>query len=171
MVLPNRAGDIFESTARKAAARPSGFTWRALTRIWTFGRSSRPSSRRAVKGETILVVEDDAAVRLLITAVLEELGSRYVEAAGAPQAMTILRSSVTIDLLLTDVGLPMMNGRQLAEFARESRPEIKVLFVTGYAENAAVRGGFLDRGMDMLTKPFLLNVLGLKIREMIGPAT
>ena len=114
------------------------------------------------EGETILVVEDDAAVRRLITAVLEDLGYRYLEASGAPQAMTILRSGARIDLLLTDVGLPLMNGRQLAEFARESRPEIKVLFVTGYAENAAVRDGFLDRGMDMLTKPFALNVLGLK---------
>ena len=122
-------------------------------------------------GETILVVEDDAAVRLLITAVLEELGYKYLEASGAPQAMTILQGSTRIDLLLTDVGLPIMNGRQLAEFARESRPEIKVLFVTGYAENAAVRGGFLDRGMDMLTKPFALSVLGLKIREMMGAAT
>jgi signal transduction histidine kinase len=122
-------------------------------------------------GETILVVEDDAAVRLLITAVLEELGYKYLEASGAPQAMTILRGSARIDLLLTDVGLPIMNGRQLAEFARESRPEIKVLFVTGYAENAAVRAGFLDRGMDMLTKPFALSVLGLKIRGMMGPAT
>ncbi len=123
------------------------------------------------EGETILVVEDDAAVRLLVTAVLEELGYSYLEASGAPQAMAILRSDARIDLLLTDVGLPIMNGRQLAEFARESRPEIKVLFVTGYAEDAAVRSGFLDRGMDMLTKPFPLNVLGLKIRVMIGPAT
>ena len=123
------------------------------------------------EGETVLVVEDDAAVRLLITAVLEELGYRYLEASGAPQAMTILRSGARVDLLLTDVGLPIMNGRQLAEFARESRPEIKVLFVTGYAENAAVRGGFLDRGMDMLTKPFALKSLGLKISEMIGRAT
>jgi signal transduction histidine kinase len=135
-----------------------------------------PSNVEAVKaprgeGETVLVVEDDAAVRLLVTGVLEELGYRYLEASGAPQAMTILRSSARIDLLLTDVGLPIINGRQLAEFARESRPAIKVLFVTGYAENAAVRGGFLGRGMDILTKPFALNVLGLKIREMIGPAT
>lgn len=120
------------------------------------------------EGETILVVEDDAAVRLLVTGVLDELGYRYLEASGAPQAMTILRTGTRIDLLLTDVGLPIMNGRQLAEFARESRPEIKVLFVTGYAQNAAVRGGFLDRGMDMLTKPFALNVLGVKIREMVG---
>jgi CheY-like chemotaxis protein len=110
-------------------------------------------------------------VRLLITEVLEELGYRYLEAPGAPEAMTILRSGARIDLLLTDVGLPIMNGRQLAEFARESRPEIKVLFVTGYAENATVRSSFLDRGMDMLTKPFALNVLGLKIRGMIEPAT
>jgi signal transduction histidine kinase/ActR/RegA family two-component response regulator len=119
------------------------------------------------EGETILVVEDDAAVRLLVSAVLKELGYRYLEASGAPQAMTILRSGVRIDLLLTDVGLPIMNGRQLAEFAREAQPEMKVLFVTGYAESAAVRGSFLDRGMDMLTKPFALNELGLKIREML----
>jgi two-component SAPR family response regulator len=66
------------------------------------------------------------------------------------------------------VGLPIINGRQLAEFARELRPAIKVLFVTGYAEKAAVRGSFLDRDMDMLTK---FDVLGRKIREMVGPAT
>ena len=120
------------------------------------------------EGETILVVEDDPAVRLLITGVLDELGYRYLEASDAPQAMTILRTGAEIDLLLTDVGLPIMNGRQLAEFARESRPEMKVLFITGYAENAAVRGCFLDRGMDMLTKPFALSVLGIKIKEMVG---
>jgi CheY-like chemotaxis protein len=138
--------------------------------------SDLPSIIEAVEtprgeGEVILVVEDDAAVRLLITGVLEELGYRYLEASGAPQAMTMLRSGARIDLLLSDVGLPVMNGRQLAEFARESRPEIKVLFVTGYAETATVRDEFLDHGMDMLTKPFVLHDLGLKIREMIGPAT
>jgi CheY-like chemotaxis protein len=122
------------------------------------------------EGETILIVDDDAAVRELIAAVLEELGYRYLEASGAPQAMTILRSGAKIDLLLTVVGLPIMNGRQLAEFARQSQPEMKVLFVTGYAENAAVRGAFIGRGMDMLIKPFALNDLGLKIREMIGSA-
>ena len=84
------------------------------------------------EGETIMVVEDDAAVRLLIAAVLEELGYRYLEASDAPKAMTILRSGARIDLLLTDVGLPIMNGRQLAQFARESRPEIKVLFVNSW---------------------------------------
>jgi signal transduction histidine kinase len=135
-----------------------------------------PSIVEAVKtprgeGETVLVVEDDAAVRLLVTDVLEELGYRFLEASGAPHAMTILRSGVRIDLLLTDVGLPIISGRQLADFARESRPGIKVLLVTGYAENAAIGGDFLGRGMDVLRKPFALNVLGLKIREMIGPAS
>jgi signal transduction histidine kinase/CheY-like chemotaxis protein len=120
------------------------------------------------EGETILVVEDDKAVRLLVTGVLEELGYRYLEASGAPQAMAILRSGARIDLLLTDVGLPIINGRQLAEFARESRPEIKVLFVTGYADHAAVRADFLDQGMDILPKPFAINSLGLKVREMLG---
>jgi CheY-like chemotaxis protein len=77
---------------------------------------------------------------------VEELGYGYLEALGAPQAMMILQGSTRIDLLLTDVGLPIMNGRQLADFACASRPEIKVLFVTGYAENAAVRDGFLRYG-------------------------
>ena len=140
-----------------------------LARAYT--DSDLPSITNAIEtprgeGETILVVEDDAAVRLLVTAVLQELGYSYLEASGAPEAMTILRSGARIDLLLTDVGLPIMNGRQLAEFARESRPEMKVLLVTGYAENATVRGGFLGRGMDMLTKPFALNVLGLKIKAI-----
>jgi CheY-like chemotaxis protein len=116
------------------------------------------------EGEIILVVEEDAAVRLLITTALEELGYGYIEASGTSQAMTILQSGARIDLLLTDVGLPVMNGRQLADFARESRPELIVLFVTGYAENAEVRSGLLDRGIDMLTKPFALNALGLRIR-------
>jgi PAS domain S-box-containing protein len=118
-------------------------------------------------GETVLVVEDDATVRLLIASVLEELGYHHVEAADVTVAMAILRSKQRIDLLLTDVGLPIMNGRELAEFARESRPALKVLFVTGYAEKAAVRGGFVATGMDMLTKPFALDALGTKIREMI----
>jgi CheY-like chemotaxis protein len=94
-----------------------------------------------------------------------------VEASGAPQAMTILRSGARIDLLLTDVGLPIINDRQLTEFACELRPKIKVLFVTGYMANAAVCCGFLDQDMDMLTNPFALNSLGLEIKEMIGPAT
>ena len=120
------------------------------------------------QGETVLVVEDDASVRLLMTEVLGELGYRYLQAEDARIAIPILKSSVRIDLLVTDVGLPHINGRQLAEIARQSRPDLKVLFVTGYAEGARVRGGFLAPGMEMITKPFALEELGTRIRELIG---
>ena len=119
------------------------------------------------KGETILVVEDNQTVRLLMVSVLEELGYQYLEASDVGAAMALLRTDRQIDLLLTDVGLPVVNGRQLAEFARETRPQLKVLFVTGYAEHAELRSGFPGPGMDMLTKPFALDALGTKIRAMI----
>jgi PAS domain S-box-containing protein len=119
------------------------------------------------RGEMVLVVEDDATVRLLVTEVLGELGYRYMEAPDARTAIPLLESSQGIDLLITDVGLPVMNGRQLAEIARQHRPDLKILFVTGYAQNAAFRGDFLAPGMEMMTKPFALDALGTKIREMI----
>ena len=120
------------------------------------------------RGETVLVVEDDASVRLLMTEVLRELGYRYLQAEDARVAIPILESNARIDLLVTDVGLPHINGRQLAEIARQSRPDLKVLFVTGYAEGARVRGGFLAPGMEMITKPFALEELGTRIRALIG---
>ena len=119
------------------------------------------------QGETILVVEDDATVRLLITEVLKTLGYRYLEAPDAQEAIPMLKGDLPIDLLITDVGLPNMDGRQLAEIARQHRPALKVLFVTGYAQNATVRGRFLAPGMDMITKPFALDVLSAKVSEMI----
>jgi len=121
----------------------------------------------AVEGETVLIVEDDPAVRVLVSAVLSELGYGYVEASDADGAVPILDSVQRIDLLISDVGLPGMNGRQLAEIGRQYRPELKVLFITGYAEHAAVRGGFLDPGMQMITKPFTFDLLTAKVREMI----
>jgi CheY-like chemotaxis protein len=122
---------------------------------------------RARAGETVLIVEDDSAVRMLVVEVLRELGYAFIEAVDATAATTVLQSSQRIDLLISDVGLPGMNGRQLAEMARELRADLRVLFVTGYAENAAVRGGFLEPGMEMITKPFALDALAGKIREML----
>ena len=119
------------------------------------------------QGETILVVEDDATVRLIISEVLEELGYNVLVASDARPAIPLLQSDQRIDLMISDVVLPHINGRKLAEIARASRPDLKVLFVTGYAENATVRGDFLDPGMDMLTKPFALDALGAKVDEMI----
>ncbi|HMI19812.1 MAG TPA: ATP-binding protein [Sphingomonas sp.] len=119
------------------------------------------------RGETVLVVEDDPVVRLLIVEVLGELGYRHHEAGDGDEALVILRSPQRIDLMLSDVGLPGASGRQLAETAREIRPKLKVLFVTGYAENATSLGEFLAPGMDLLAKPFSLDALGTKVREMI----
>jgi signal transduction histidine kinase len=121
----------------------------------------------AINGETVLIVEDDPAVRVLVSAVLSELGYAFVEAGDADGAVPILNSAQRIDLLISDVGLPGMNGRQLAEIGRQYRPGLKVLFITGYAEHAAVRGGFLDPGMQMITKPFTFDLLTAKVREMI----
>jgi PAS domain S-box-containing protein len=118
-------------------------------------------------GETVLVVEDEQNVRQLIVEVLKDLGYHHLEAAEARGAISILESDAKIDLLVTDVGLPYMNGRQLAEIARHRRPGLKVLFITGYAQNAAVRGGFLGQDMDMLTKPFAIDALASKLRAVL----
>ncbi len=128
---------------------------------------AKPDEAPRGQGETVLVVEDDSSVRLIIAEVLDELGYLHLGAADGPAAVQILQSEARIDLLVTDVGLPNMNGRQLAEIARNLRPGLKVLFVTGYAESAAVRHGFLEPGVDMLTKPFALDALGTKIRTII----
>jgi len=131
--------------------------------------ADKPSPITAPRGagETVMVVEDDASVRLIVLEVLEELGYEAIEAVDGQSAVPILQSQRKIDLLVSDVGLPGLNGRQLAEIARAARPELQVLFITGYAQNAAVRGGFLDEGMDMLTKPFAVEALATKIREML----
>ena len=126
-----------------------------------------PYAPFAQNGETILIVEDDPAVRALVSSVLSDLGYAFVEAGDANSAVPILDSVQRIDLMISDVGLPGMNGRQLAEIGRQYRPELKVLFITGYAEHAAVRGGFLDPGMQMITKPFTFDLLTAKVREMI----
>ena len=127
--------------------------------------SGRPLPRS--RGETVLVVEDDNSVRFTITELLKELGYTYLEAADAATAIPFLQSRQRIDLLVSDVGLPNMNGRQLAEVGRQLRPELKVLLISGYSEKATVRGGFLGPGMQMLGKPFTVDTLGAKIRELI----
>jgi PAS domain S-box-containing protein len=128
----------------------------------------RPAAPASGSGEMVLVVEDDASVRGVIVEVLRELGYSASQASDSQAAMPFIVGSSPIDLLITDVGLPGMNGRQLAEIALEHRPSLKVLFVTGYAASAAVRGNFLADGMDMISKPFAMNDLAAKIREMIA---
>jgi PAS domain S-box-containing protein len=126
---------------------------------------------RAQAGETVLIVDDEPTVRMLVTEVLDELGYAAIEAADGTSGLKVLQSDVRIDLLITDVGLPKgMNGRQMADAAREARPTLKVLFITGYAENAAVGDGHLEPGMHLLTKPFAMEMLASRIKTIIeGP--
>jgi nitrogen-specific signal transduction histidine kinase/ActR/RegA family two-component response regulator len=119
-------------------------------------------------GETVLVIDDEPTVRMLIAEVLQEAGYVAIEAEDGPSGLKILQSDVRVDLLITDVGLPGgMNGRQVADAARLNRPNLKVLFVTGFAENAAVGNGHLETGMEVITKPFVMTELAIKITDMI----
>ncbi len=119
-------------------------------------------------GETVLIVDDEPTVRMLITEVLDGLGCAAIEAADSVVGLKILNSDVRIDLLITDVGLPGgMNGRQLAEIGRQKRPDLAVLFITGYAENAAISNGHLLPGMHVLTKPFSMDKLAARIKAIL----
>ncbi len=129
-----------------------------------------PASPRANQGECILVVEDESDVRMLVVDALRDLGYCVLDAADGPAALAVLQGGERIDLLVSDVGLPGMDGRQLAEIARQYSPGLKVLFVTGYARNAQVRGDFLAEGMDMLAKPFSVDDLAHRVRRLIEAA-
>jgi PAS domain S-box-containing protein len=119
-------------------------------------------------GKTILVVDDEVIIRMLVVDVLTDLGYQPLEAHDGPSALAIIEAGNRLDLLITDVGLPNgMNGRQVADAARAKQPELKVMFVTGYAENAVVGAGHLDPGMHLLTKPFQINELSRRIREVL----
>ena len=119
-------------------------------------------------GEVVLVVDDETVLRMLMLDVLQEAGYRGLEAPDGPSALKILESDTRIDLLITDVGLPNgLNGRQIADAARKHRPNLKVLFITGYAENAVVGNGHLEPGMQVMTKPFEIAAFSQKVRDMI----
>ncbi len=123
---------------------------------------------RSEQGETVLVVDDEPTVRMLVATILEDLGFTSIEAGDSVSGLKILKSDVRIDLLVTDVGLPGgMNGRQMADAARETRPDLNVLFITGYAENAILNNGHLAPGMAVVTKPFELDAMAARIRSMI----
>jgi PAS domain S-box-containing protein len=123
---------------------------------------------RSEQGETVLIVDDEPTVRMLVTDILEDLGYTAIEAGDSAAGLRILQSNVRIDLLITDVGLPGgMNGRQMADAARVVRPDLRVLFITGYAENAILGNGHLSPGMAVLTKPFAVESMAARIRSMI----
>lgn len=142
-----------------------------------FPRSSREqdvidpvSSRQRLAGgtETILVVEDDSAVREYVTTQLQGLGYRVLEASAGAMALDVISKTPEIDLLFTDVVMPGgMGGRALADAARNLRPDLKVLFTSGYTENSIVHHGRLDPGVKLLSKPYRREQLATKIREAL----
>ncbi|EJM57674.1 response regulator with CheY-like receiver, AAA-type ATPase, and DNA-binding domains [Pseudomonas sp. GM49] len=118
----------------------------------------------SANASTILVVEDDAIVRMLIVDVLEELEYIVLEADGSEQALEQLKDlNQHIDLMMTDVGLPIMDGRELANQARALRPALPVLFASGYADNIEV-----PQGMHLIGKPFSIDQLRDKVRSILG---
>ncbi len=120
-------------------------------------------------GQTVLVVDDEPTVRMLVAEVLADLDYTALEAADGPEALKLLDGGQRIDLLITDVGLPGgMNGRQLADAARTGRPDLKVLFITGYAETAVIGEGHLEPGMHVMTKPFTMDALARGISQIVG---
>lgn len=148
LYLPRHDGDAEHETAEALAAAPA-----------------------TGEGETVLVIDDEPAVRMLVVEVLEDSGYQVLEAEDGPSGLAILQSGVRIDLLVSDVGLPGgMNGRQVADAARATRPGLRVLFVTGYAETAAVGAGSLETGMQVITKPFAIGDLASRVRDMLETA-
>ena len=130
-------------------------------------RENAANNHSAGPNEVVLVVEDEAEVGFLVVDVLKDLGYQTLEVVDGAKALEILLSPQRIDLLVTDIGLPGINGRQLADAARERRPDLKVLFMTGYAENAA-SSAFLGPGMEILVKPVSMDALSARVGGMLG---
>ncbi|MBI0473859.1 hybrid sensor histidine kinase/response regulator [Sphingomonas sp. MA1305] len=126
------------------------------------------SPMAARPGESVLLVEDDPAVRMLVADLLGDLGFRVRQARDGTAALAELEAMPRLDLLITDVGLPGMNGRDLADLVRARHPALKVLFISGYAGKATMLGDFLAEGMELVSKPFDIDALSARIRAILG---
>jgi CheY-like chemotaxis protein len=127
-----------------------------------------PTTTQSTSGMTVLVVDDEPSIRTLLTEVLADQGHTTIEVADGAAAIRVLQSNARVDLLITDVGLPGgMNGRQVADAARALRPDLKVLFITGYAENAVIHHGHLDHDMHVMMKPFGMDAITDRIKGLL----
>lgn len=120
-------------------------------------------------GETLLVVEDEPLVRMGAVSMLEELGYTVHEAESGLRALDILDGNPAIRLVITDVVMPGMNGRELADEAQRRRPDLMVLYTTGYTRNAIVHNGTLDAGVQLIVKPYSLEILARKVASILYP--
>jgi CheY-like chemotaxis protein len=118
-------------------------------------------------GATILVIDDEPTVRMLVVDALTDAGYMCIEASDGNEGLKLMEASQSIDLLITDVGLPGLNGRQVADAARTHMPELKVMFITGYAENAALNHGHIEHGMEVMTKPFSVDDLTARVARLL----
>jgi CheY-like chemotaxis protein len=137
---------------------------------WTIAELPKRSGEfvQTKQSATVLIVDDEPTVRMLVTEVLEMLGYATIEAATGPAGLKVLQSGEHIDLLISDVGLPGgMNGRELADAARKQRPDLKILFITGYGDSALVGEGLLQPGTHVLAKPFRINDLADRIKGVL----
>ena len=126
------------------------------------------TANKTLAGETVLIVDDEPTIRMLICDSLSDLGYACKEAVDGPSGLRVLESADRIDLLITDIGLPGgLNGRQLADAARTARSDLKVLFITGYVENAAFPHGHVERGMEVMVKPFAVEELAARVERML----
>jgi CheY-like chemotaxis protein len=133
------------------------------------GSSEKPADRRPVTGtETVLLVEDEGAVRVLVRRVLDRNGYRVLEASSGPDALRLLESnSEPVHMLLTDVVMPGMSGRELADRLAPEYPQMKILYMSGYTDEAIVHHGVLDQGIALIEKPFTPEVLLRQVREIL----
>lgn len=128
---------------------------------------------RAIRGSpgaggVVLVVDDEATIRLVVKELLEDLGYTVLQASDGSEGLGLLQSTASIDILIADIGLPgKMNGRQLADASKVYKPDLKVLFITGYADSSAIPNEHLDPGMQVMAKPFALEALARKVRDML----
>jgi CheY-like chemotaxis protein len=134
--------------------------------------SSEPQADDPRGRETILLVEDDAQVMQLVTSQMESLGYRVLAAANGQQALKLLSEDQSAALMFTDIVMPGgMNGRQLAHAALQLRPNLKVLYTSGYTQNAIVHHGRLDEGVQYLAKPYRRGDLARKLRQVLDKST
>lgn len=116
-------------------------------------------------------MDDEPTVRMLVMDVLNDLGFSAIEAGDSLTGLKLLQSDVPIDFLITDVGLPRgMNGRQLADASRPSRPPLSIFFISGYAEISVLRNDQFDPGMSVMTKPFLIEIIKPRIQPLLDKA-